>query len=208
MDINTSPLFKVSADLIKNHYTEGCIMEIGAGEYSSPYFNNIAKSCGIKMHSIDTSKIRFFLPEDDIQKNHHESGENFLRNFDEKIFFCYMDNYDWLNYWEHPEPIYHGITKEKSELIHLEQSMLLFPKTTGYILFDDTGVNKDYEISPQEIMLNKDKLSFYGKGAKAVPYLLSMGMTIIGYSANRHHGGFNGEHDQILLKRHYVNTNR
>lgn len=78
------------------------------------------------------------------------TGQEFLRDFEETIFFCYMDNLDWLNYGEldNPNPFYIGCTKEKSEKAHLKQSEILITKMDpkGYILFDDTGVKENEEV--------------------------------------------------------------
>jgi hypothetical protein len=105
-----------------------------------------------------------------------------------------MDNYDWIDG--------QGCTKSESEKIHLEQSKLLISKIQkgGIVLFDDTGIESDTEYSAEYIMSNISNIKFYGKGATAIPFLLSKNMKIIGYSANRWHGGFIGEHDQILLQ--------
>lgn len=205
--IETYPLFQKAADLIKNHYTNGCLLEIGAGSHSTPFFRQLAIENNIIMHSVDKAEFRLSAPTpyQNLIKCHITTGENFLRNIKETIFFCYMDNLDWLNYEEltNPNPFYVGCTKEKSENVHLEQSELLIKKMDpdGFILFDDTGVQLPEEVSPEFIMENINKIKFYGKGAKAVPFLVNAGMKIIGYSANRHHGGFDGEHDQILLRR-------
>lgn len=39
--IDTYPLFKTSIDLIKNDYTNGSLVEIGAGPHSTPIFRQL-----------------------------------------------------------------------------------------------------------------------------------------------------------------------
>ena len=203
--LDTYPLFKTSIDLIRNNYTEGCLVEIGADSHSTPMFRQLAVETGITLHSVDKAESRLPFPSqhEDLIKCHIMTGQEFLRDFEEKIFFCYMDNLDWLNYGEldNPNPFYADCTKEKSEKVHLEQSEILRAKIDpgGYILFDDTGVELEEEVSPEYIMQHHNTIRFYGKGARAVPFLINQKMKVIGYSANRHHGGFDGEHDQILL---------
>lgn len=203
--IDTYPLFKASIDCIRSRYTNGALVEIGAGPHSTPIFRKIAVESGIVLHSVDKAASRLPSPSQhaDLIKCHIMTGQEFLQNFEDTIFFCYMDNLDWLNYGEleNPNPFYADCTKEKSEKAHLEQSEILITKMDprGYILFDDTGVTLEKEVTSTYIMNNLDEIIFYGKGARAIPFLIKQGMEIIGYSANRHHGGFDGEHDQILL---------
>jgi len=203
--LDTYPLFKISIDLIKNNYTNGCLVEIGAGPHSTPMFRQLAVETGLTLHSVDKAEFRLPLPSqhEDLIKCHIMTGQEFLRDFEETIFFCYMDNLDWLNYGEldNPNPFYSDCTKEKSEKAHLAQSEILITKMEpeGYILFDDTGVQLPDEVSPEYIMENLNDIRFYGKGARAIPFLIENKMKVIGHSANRHHGGFDGEHDQILL---------
>lgn len=191
-DINTYPLFKEVYRIIDNNYTDGDIVEIGAGPHSTPFFYNIASTKNIKMHSVDVKKNR--LPISAPISCYVTTGEDFLDHFTIKIFFCYMDNYDWMDE--------QGCTKKESERVHLEQSELLLPRIQkgGIVLFDDTGIERSVEHPPEYIMENLSSITFYGKGATAIPFLLSKGMKIIGHSANRWHGGFIGEHDQILLQ--------
>lgn len=200
--IDTYPLFKKVAILIKNTYTAGSIVEIGAGEHSTHIFLEWATEYNIKMYSVDKIAHRLTRAQNNLLINIHSTGEKFLEEFNDTIFFCYMDNLDWLNYWDYPgQSFYADCTKEKSEQVHLEQSKLLVEKLDpkGYILFDDTGIESKIEHPPEYIMEHLNNIKFYGKGAKAIPFLIEKGMKIIGYSANRHHGGFDGEHDQILL---------
>ena len=192
LEINTYPLFKEVQRIIENNYTRGDIVEIGAGPQSTPFFFEIASKNKIRMCSVDVNMNR--LPRGAPISCYATSGELFLKDFDVDIFFCYMDNYDWMDE--------QGCTKIESERVHLEQSELLITKMVegGIILFDDTGIESNTEHSPEYIMSNISSIKFYGKGATAIPFLLSKGMKIIGYSANRWHGGFIGEHDQVLLQ--------
>lgn len=142
------------------------------------------------------------MSSNDVLTSYCMKGEDFLSSFSGPIFFCYLDNYDWVDDWEHPhEPALKGCTKKESERIHLEQSKLLIKILThpGYILFDDTGITNMTYLIPEQIMKDSS-ITFYGKGALAIPYLIKEGMCIVGYSPNSSHGGPSHQHDQILLE--------
>jgi hypothetical protein len=200
---HTYPLAEKVKGIILLEHSRGVMMEIGAGSVSTPFFYAIARRKNLLFYSVDT-KPRRFLPADANYQPVCQPGEKFLEGFDEEIFFCYLDNYDWINHWEYPnERDYQGLTKAQSEKVHLQQTIMLFPKLVpgAILLYDDTGVELSEKVSAQYIMGHASDITFYGKGARAIPYLLSQGTTVIGYSANHSHGGFKGEHDQILLQK-------
>jgi len=202
MDRRTYPLSLLVENLLAKEKNK-IVLEIGTGSISTPFFYRKCKKYSHKFHTVDI-KSRFKCLNDDTMTSHHIGGSDFLKNFNNPVYFCYLDNYDWINHWENTDPEFKGLSKENSEKIHLEQSILLYPKLeeNSYILFDDTGVETEKEVTPDYIN-NTPSIKFYGKGALAIPYLMEKDMKILGYSANHGHGGRPNTHDQILLEKNY-----
>jgi hypothetical protein len=196
-------------DIILNHNDNiqtGCILEIGAcplgpyGESSSTFFAGyIMNKPILKFYTIDrdvniiNSLKRFekIMP----GKFHAWCGDplELIKNIHEPISFAYLDNFDYIPPDSENEPwIYdmkqryldiYGIelTNENSANVHLEQTKMVHERSAekSYIVFDDT-----WEISTAQTFYNMvlPENSFdgwYGKGAKAIPWLLSNGWTLV-----------------------------
>lgn len=198
--MSNQPLFDNLENLLRN-YKKGCFVEIGAGSSSTKILANIAHKFKTVLYSVDPNPKAHKSASGMI--NITQTGEEFLHNFHDNVFFCYMDGYDWANHWEYPHiKQYQGCTKKDSEKSHLEQANLLrnYLTAPSYVLFDDTGIESSGIWKPECIMNDLSKFTFYGKGALAIPLLIDFRMKIIGYSPNSSHGGPNHQKDQILLE--------
>jgi len=169
---------------------EGCIVEIGSVresivDSSTKYFNDISKEYGVNFYSIDFSEYCYGLAKSLIgDKAIFGKGEEQIKNIKEPISVLYLDNFDVINENNpmHESSLRARIKKfgnayEKnnvdiettnilSQQTHLTQSQISLPKLSknGIVIFDDTPQLDD---------------GFGGKGALAVPWLVSRGLKIL-----------------------------
>jgi hypothetical protein len=171
------------------HYKEGIVLEIGMerGEGSTTFFNHFCQIKGIEFYSVDFDPNTFQIVKEmklDWTVPICMSGEKFLFEYfpelKKKIFFAYLDNFDYIfPHIRGHEQIIKQQSRYKefgfemdennhnSHRAHLIQAFLIdldFAAEPCYFLLDDTWRKGDV---------------WYGKGATAVPYLLSRNYKII-----------------------------
>jgi hypothetical protein len=169
------------------YYKGGVVLEIGMerGEGSTAFFNDFCKARNLKFYSVDFDpNPRYAVRDLSWVIPVSSTGESFLLNQfkkeNEKIFFAYLDNFDYIfpHIKGHPQIIdqqnrykEYGLDMDdnnhNSHRAHLLQAVLIdvdFAAESCFFLFDDTWrANEQWN----------------GKGALAVPYLLSKGYQII-----------------------------
>lgn len=163
------------------YYKGGIVLEIGMerGEGSTAFFNDFCKKNNLEFYSVDFDpNPRLAIKTLDWVKPVTMTGEEFLLNHfkdkNEKIFFAYLDNFDYI--FEHIRGHQQIIEQQSrykkfnlemddnnhsSHKAHLLQAVLIdidFAANPCFFLFDDTWEENE---------------KWYGKGALAVPYLLS-----------------------------------
>lgn len=167
---------------------EGCIVEIGSvresiTDSSTKYFNDMSKKYDVNFYSIDFSEYCYELAKSLIgDKAILGKGEEKIQEIKEPISILYLDNFDIINDSKHEASLRTRIKKfgnayEKnnvdidptnllSQETHLAQAQASLPKLSenGVVIFDDTP---------------KLGERFGGKGALAVPWLVSQGLKIL-----------------------------
>lgn len=167
---------------------EGCIVEVGSARESiavssTKYFNDISKKYDVNFYSIDFSEYCYKLAKSLIgDKAILGKGEEKIKDIKESISCLYLDNFDIINNKNHEKSLRSRIKKfgnaykknntdiEKSNLLsqqtHLAQAQASLPKLSAnaVVIFDDTP---------------KLTNGFGGKGALAVPWLVSQGLKIL-----------------------------
>jgi len=169
------------------YYKGGVVLEIGMerGEGSTRFFNKFCKEHNLDFYSVDFDAIpRYSIRDLDWVIPAVMTGEDFLLNHfkekNQKIFFAYLDNFDYI--FPHIKGHPHVVNQQNrykdfnldmddnnhnSHRAHLLQAVLIdvdFAADPCFFLFDDTWRQGE---------------TWYGKGALAVPYLLSKGYQII-----------------------------
>ena len=164
--------------------TGDCVIEIGSerGDGSTEYFYNYCKKNKLDFYTIDFNPTII-----ENVKNHGWGipycmmGEEFMMytfpKLNKKIWFAYLDNYDWT--WEgsdewdwvkaqKQEYLDLGIRLKNEECrrVHLEQAIEInkYLVPGGYILIDDTW---------------ETETGYEGKGGTVVPYLLNNGYVLV-----------------------------
>jgi hypothetical protein len=169
------------------YYKGGVVLEIGMerGEGSTRFFNDFCKAHNLKFYSVDFDPT----PRSSIQNLDWvipvtTTGEKFLLEYfkakNKKVFFAYLDNFDYI--FPHIKGHQQIINQQNryqefgldmddnnhnSHRAHLLQAVLIdvdFAAESCFFLFDDTWRANE---------------QWHGKGALAVPYLLSKGYQII-----------------------------
>ena len=169
------------------YYKGGVVLEIGMerGEGSTTYFNNFCKENNLDFYSVDFDpNQRTLLLHLDWATLITMTGEDFLLNHfkakNQKVFFAYLDNFDYIfdHIKGHPQVTDQQVrykafnldmdeNNHNSHKAHLLQTVLIdvdFAAESCFFLFDDTWTANE---------------QWHGKGAMAVPYLLSRGYQII-----------------------------
>lgn len=169
------------------YYKDGVVLEIGMerGEGSTTFFNEFCRNSGLKFYSVDFDPIpRQSVQDLDWVIPVTMTGEDFLLNYfkekNQKVFFAYLDNFDYI--FEHIRGNQQIINQQNrykefsldmddnnhsSHRAHLLQTVLIdvdFAAESCFFLFDDTWYANE---------------RWNGKGALAVPYLLSKNYQII-----------------------------
>ena len=167
---------------------EGCIVEIGSCRESiktssTKYFHDMSKKYGVNFYSIDFSEYCYELAKSLIgDKAILGKGEEKIKEIKEPISILYLDNFDIINDSKHEASLRTRIkkfgnaykknnvdidpTNLLSQETHLAQAQASLPKLSenGVVIFDDTP---------------KSGEGFGGKGALAVPWLVSQGLKIL-----------------------------
>lgn len=164
---------------------EGILLEIGSdrGEGSTQFFAGLVYGTDRELYAVDPSdvvekNVKYLVNKISNMYFFKNTGENFLQNFDKKIAYAYLDNYDW-NSWE-DEPVEtwepwvvemineytlrgEKHSNEKCKQVHLFQTKLIVALASKrcIIQFDDTYGNLDEHL--------------LGKGAYAIPWLIEQG---------------------------------
>ena len=171
--------------------TEGCtLVEIGTtrenlpGQNSTQILANFSRKNKMKFITVDMDPLnsenaaRFFeeISSDAIAVN--AKGEDFVLNFNEKIFALYLDAFD-IQEGQHSvfrisrysEFLEQEITNEGSAKMHLDLCIALFENGNNptYIAIDDTWLENGI---------------WQGKGATTLPYLLEQNYLIVDKSSN------------------------
>jgi hypothetical protein len=170
-----------------NNFKNTCIVEIGSAresagdQTSTSYFKNIATKIDATFFSVDFSPLSHAYAREIINENAILSdGATFLSSFEKysnkKISILYLDNFDIIYNDKHKESLLkrvgniysknnEDLNNERSSIVHLEQliSALPYLENNNVIIIDDTMIINDI---------------WWGKGALAVPHLLSIGYTI------------------------------
>ena len=154
------------------------IIEIGGerGEHSTKCLSELAGEYGLEFHSIDIEETVFRHRYGNVI-THIADGAEFLKTFDKKIRFAYLDNFYWLFYFnrevlEQIMPDFDAETNNKDSMeTHLQQAIQVnrLSDNPCFIMFDDTW---------------RTQSGFDGKGGTAVPYLLDEGYKVIGETTN------------------------
>jgi hypothetical protein len=169
--------------------SDGVLLEIGSdrGEGSTQFFAGLVYGISREFYAVDPSdfveqNVKYFVEQIPNVHFFKTTGEKFLQNFDKKIAYAYLDNYDWnaaedepVDTWEDwvVEMINEYTARgeqhsnENCKQVHLEQTKLIANLAADrcIIQFDDTYGN-----------LNEHLL---GKGACAVPWLIQQGWKTI-----------------------------
>lgn len=174
---------------LKGWKPTGSIIEIGpqrkGGEGSSLDLYRFANSFGVDFQNVDFSQQTFERARSSVgDRANLSDGKKFVEEYDGEISILYLDNYDIANSDAHFEDLnrrtknlyqnldFHPPTIVEQNLmsarVHLEQAIAAFPKLTEKCLvgLDDTfyrGYGR----------------CWFGKGALAVPYLLTANFRIL-----------------------------
>ena len=155
------------------------IIEIGGdrGEGSSAFLKEFAQRYGLEFHSIDIdARVYGNMRLYEGVHTHGADGAEWLKGFDKKIKFAYLDNYYWLFSPESPganlevlKTIYDMKPKTNnrdSRKAHLDQAKALdkLADKPCFVIFDDTW---------------KTPRGWDGKGGTAAPWLLKHGWKAI-----------------------------
>jgi hypothetical protein len=180
------------------------ILEVGSGPQSSPWLAGIALDLDVDFYSVDVSGSRLSWVEEPGHSHRLHpvkmKGEEFLAGFDGVIGFAYMDSFDWADPSDPGAEGYgRNATRRESELVHLEQTILLLPRLAPHarVLFDDTWLLEkdppasgalrepfDFEgVTLDRLLRDYD---VWGKGSLAVPYLLCSGYRIAALAQRPH----------------------
>ena len=152
-------------------------------ENSTCFLDRLATQHGLLFVTVDFSEATYQVARAYVgDKAVLSDGAEFLRGFNKPIGILYLDNFDVVYSDKHKESLLHRvgtayderheiITNQRSAEVHLEQvkAALPFLTTPTFIGFDDT-------------MIKEGK--WWGKGASAIPYLLSIGYQIVKQDAN------------------------
>lgn len=190
------------AELLRDRLVAGAVaLEIGCGPGSTPHLAAICADCGVVLHAVDTSATKLAMAREQTRvpealRQTRSTGEDFLRRLGDTVSFAYLDNYDWVDSAADRSGHYPpGLSRRESELVHLEQTLLLRPKLAprALVLFDDTWFLEREppashrlrdpaaltELGSEEILRRYD---VFGKGSVAVPYLLSQGFRLVAFA--------------------------
>lgn len=163
------------------------IIEVGSQREPQPpdnianstcFLDRLAQAHNLRFKTVDFSKESYELAKSYVgDKAVLSDGAEFLRNFNQPISILYLDNFDVIYDEKHQQSLMRRvgtaydehneiITNERSAEVHLEQVEEALPLLTkpSYICIDDT--------------LERES-GWWGKGAKAVPFLLSKGYDIV-----------------------------
>lgn len=145
-------------------------LEIGAdrGEGSTPFLRHYCETLDVPFISVDVDPDR--------GADYTMKGEDFLEESSLNVGFAYLDNYDWIyaeiegeSWLDEQKNRYRELgmklNNDSSRFVHFTQARLLHPKTRrgALVVFDDTW---------------SDGRGYHGKGATAVPFLLSQGWQV------------------------------
>jgi hypothetical protein len=194
---------------VMQYYKGGIVLEIGMerGEGSTIFLNDFCKKNNLEFYSVDFDPNQLLSVQSlDWVIPVTMTGEEFLLNHfkekNKKIFFAYLDNFDYIH--DHIRGHQQIIDQQKryklygldmdddnhsSNRAHLLQTVLIdidFAAESCFFLFDDTWRWRENE-------------KWYGKGALAVPYLLSKDYKII----EKSHDDYNNYNGFVLLGRGY-----
>lgn len=182
------------------------IVEIGSsrGEGSTDYLLKFSKQNNKKFITVDVRPevIDYYNTLEDNTIEAFDDNENFVDKIDHDICFAYLDSFDYIppddsinHQWmkdmiedykqRNPDNPHLWLTNENSAHHHLERTKKLLPlmSSRSIFLFDDTFVPADLEhvtwfrdaFDPS----SKEYTSWHGKGATAVPYLISLGWNVL-----------------------------
>lgn len=161
--------------------SDGVLLEIGSdrGEGSTQFFAGLVYGTDRELYAVDPSdfvannikQYQSYIPN---FYYHKTTGETFLKTFDKKICYAYLDNYDYNSWEDEPRDTweewvvemineYDNHSNEKCVQVHLEQTKMIAALAAErcIIQFDDTYGNIEEHL--------------LGKGATAVPWLLDNG---------------------------------
>lgn len=163
------------------HWQPGdAVVEVGSdrGDGSTSFLSAFCADRQLDFFSIDIDPVNEPMILD--------NGEAWLRRFDGVIGFAYLDNFDYVfdsiagmkfvaRQIERYAELGLEMTNEASERAHLAQSMevLRCSRPGTQVLFDDTWLEDD---------------GWHGKGARAVPFLLSNGFGLVNTDGREYNG--------------------
>ena len=147
-------------------------------EHSTGFLYRLAESLGLGFVTVDFSSETYRHAYELVgEKAVNQDGAEFITRFDQRICVLYLDNFDVIHNEDHWESLkdrlgdgYQGqnaeITNERSADVHLAQAMAAthLLTTPSYVCIDDTMVKNG---------------QWWGKGVKALPYLVSIGYRAI-----------------------------
>ena len=147
-------------------------------ENSTCFLDKLAREHNLRFITVDLSEYSYKLASSYVGKKAILSdGSEFLKKFKQPISILYLDNFDVVYNEIHRQSLMRRVkgvykkhneilTNERSAEVHLEQVKVAMPLLTkpSFIGIDDTMIK-----------MNK----WWGKGAKAVPFLLKNGYKII-----------------------------
>ena len=188
-------------ELLRERLASGAVaVEIGCGLGSTPHLADLCAERGALLYAVDTSPTKLAMSREATRESAalrtvQERGEDFLRSQQGEIAFVYLDNYDWVDSATDTSGSYpSGLSKRESELVHLEQALLLLPKLCAgaLVAVDNTWF---VEREPPGGKRLRDQAAFarcdtetilrdydvLGKGSLAVPYLLSLGFQVAAF---------------------------
>jgi len=183
--------------VMSSSFPRGVFVEIGSGRNSTALLCDLAARRGERFLTVDLSALVTKTASAELRSKPFASaicttGQQFLRGFEGDIAFSYLDNYDWVDSKEDETGTYPAfLSKRESELVHLEQAMIIVDKVPrgGLVLFDDTWF---LERDPPGQGRVSNQLDFgslsnaqvlrgfhvFGKGSLAVPFLLVNGFSL------------------------------
>lgn len=182
------------------------IIEIGSsrGEGSTDYLLKFSKQNHKKLITVDVRPdvIDYYNNLQDNTIQALNDSENFIGKIEHDVCFAYLDGFDYIppddsinHQWmkdmiedykqRNPDSPHLWLTNENSSRHHLEKTKKLLPlmSNRSIFLFDDTFVPADLKhvtwfkdaFDPS----SKEYTSWHGKGATAVPYLISLGWSVL-----------------------------